>query len=180
MNQLHVGFGRVNITPAMGTPIGGYYVVRLAEKVLDELEANAVAFAMGDKKALLISADISGLFYQFAEPLCQQISKATGVPADCIFITCTHTHTGPEVNLNRKILPEKQEAYFPFFCSRLVDAALFAHSLAMRGKAYSQGTGILKEDTAATIRDVGHIGRVGMQPTDEEIVRLMIEDSEEE
>ena len=126
MNQLHVGFGRVNITPAMGTPIGGYYVVRLAEKVLDELEANAVAFALGDKKALLISADISGLFYEFAEPLCQQISKATGVPADCIFITCTHTHTGPEVNLNRKILPEKQEAYFPFFCSRLVDAALFA------------------------------------------------------
>ena len=48
MNQLHVGFGRVNITPAMGTPIGGYYVVRLAEKVLDELEANAVAFALGD------------------------------------------------------------------------------------------------------------------------------------
>ena len=126
MNQLHVGFGRVNITPAMGTPVGGYYVVRLAEKVLDELEANAVAFALGDQKALLISADISGLFYQFAEPLCQQISATTGVPAESIFITCTHTHTGPEVNLNRKILPEKQEAYFPFFCSRLVDAAKFA------------------------------------------------------
>ena len=33
----------------------------------------------------------------------------------------------------------------------------------------------VKEDTAETIRDVGHIGRVGMQPTDEEIVKLMIE-----
>lgn len=126
MNHLSVGFGRVNITPAMGTPIGGYYVVRLAERVLDELEANAIAFSFGDKKALLINADISGLFYEFAEPLCQHISKATGVPADAIFITCTHTHTGPEVNLNRKILPEKQEAYFPFFCSRLTDAAMFA------------------------------------------------------
>ena len=59
--------------------------------------------------------------------------------------------------------------------SSALDAALFAHTLAMRGKAYSQGTGILKSDTAATIRDVGHIGRVGMQPTDEEIVKLMIE-----
>ena len=83
MDQLHVGFGRVNITPSMGTPIGGYYVVRLAEKVLDELECSAIAFAQGDKKALLISADISGLFYQFAEPLCQKISMATGVPAKC-------------------------------------------------------------------------------------------------
>ncbi len=60
--------------------------------------------------------------------------------------------------------------------SSALDAALFAHTLAMQGKAYAEGTGILKEDTAATIRDVGHIGRVGMQPTDEEIVRLMIED----
>ena len=59
--------------------------------------------------------------------------------------------------------------------SSALDAALFAHTLAMQGKAYSQGTGILQSDTAATIRDVGHIGRVGMQPTDEEIVKLMIE-----
>ena len=58
--------------------------------------------------------------------------------------------------------------------SSALDAALFAHTLALRGKAYSQGTGILREDTAKTIRDVGHIGRVGMQPTDEEIVKLMI------
>ncbi len=58
--------------------------------------------------------------------------------------------------------------------SSALDAALFAHALAMNGKAYSQGTGILREDTGDTIRDVGHIGRVGMQPTDQEIVKLMI------
>ena len=58
--------------------------------------------------------------------------------------------------------------------SSALDASLFAHALAMRGKAYSQGTGILREDTGDTIRDVGHIGRVGMQPTDQEIVKLMI------
>ncbi len=58
--------------------------------------------------------------------------------------------------------------------SSALDAALFAHALAMRGKVYSQGTGILREDTGDTIKDVGHIGRVGMQPTDQEIVKLMI------
>ena len=58
--------------------------------------------------------------------------------------------------------------------SSALDASLFAHALAMNGKAYSQGTGILREDTGDTIRDVGHIGRVGMQPTDQEIVKLMI------
>ena len=52
MSQLCAGFARVNITPPMGMPIAGYYQVRLAEKVLDELEANAVAVAAGEEKLL--------------------------------------------------------------------------------------------------------------------------------
>lgn len=59
--------------------------------------------------------------------------------------------------------------------SSALDAALFAHSLAMQGKVYEANTGILREKTAETISSVGHIGRVGMQPTDQEIVKIMIE-----
>ena len=59
--------------------------------------------------------------------------------------------------------------------SSALDAALFAHSLAMKGKAYEANTGIIREETSKTISSVGHIGRVGMQPTDQEIVKLMIE-----
>lgn len=59
--------------------------------------------------------------------------------------------------------------------SSALDAALFAHTLAMKGKVYEHNTGILQNDTGDTIRGVGHIGRVGMQPTDKEIVKMMIE-----
>lgn len=59
--------------------------------------------------------------------------------------------------------------------SSALDAAFFAHALAMQGKAYASNTGILQDDTAATISCVGHIGRVGMQPTDQEIVKIMIQ-----
>ena len=58
--------------------------------------------------------------------------------------------------------------------SSALDAAMFAHALAMRGKAYGSNTGILQDDTGKTISRVGHIGRVGMQPTDQEIVKIMI------
>ena len=58
--------------------------------------------------------------------------------------------------------------------SSALDAAIFAHALAMQGKAYASNTGILQNDTGETISCVGHIGRVGMQPTDQEIVKLMI------
>ncbi len=59
--------------------------------------------------------------------------------------------------------------------SSALDAALFAHTLAMQGKVYEANTGIIRDETAKTISSVGHIGRVGMQPTDQEIVKLMIE-----
>ena len=58
--------------------------------------------------------------------------------------------------------------------SSALDAAIFAHSLAMKGKAYESNTGILQSDTGETISCVGHIGKVGMQPTDAEIVKIMI------
>jgi len=58
--------------------------------------------------------------------------------------------------------------------SSALDAALFAHALAMKGKAYESNTGILQSETGKTISCVGHIGRVGMQPTDQEIVKIMI------
>ena len=57
MNTLQAGFARVNVTPMMGIPINGYFVDRLADGVLDELEINALALATGDERVLLLSID---------------------------------------------------------------------------------------------------------------------------
>lgn len=57
-----------------------------------------------------------------------------------------------------------------------LDASLFAHVLAMKGKVYGANTGILRSDAGKTIRSVGHIGKVGMKQTDSEIVKIMIEE----
>lgn len=55
-----------------------------------------------------------------------------------------------------------------------LDAAVMAHYMAMRGKAYLAHTGILQSNVGATISSVGHIGRVGMYQTDKEIINLML------
>ena len=57
MNGLQVGFARVNINPELSTPIAGYYISRYAKGFLDDLEANAVAFALGDSRVVMISID---------------------------------------------------------------------------------------------------------------------------
>lgn len=56
-----------------------------------------------------------------------------------------------------------------------LDASMLAHSLSMKGRAYTAYTGILKEDAGETISCVGFIGREGMRQTDREIIHVMLE-----
>ena len=48
--DFYAGFARVDITPSLDVPIIGYYVERKVEGVLDNLEVNAVALKVNDKK----------------------------------------------------------------------------------------------------------------------------------
>ena len=100
MNCLKAGFGRVNITPSLGSEIVGYFQPRYAEGILDELEVNALALSAGEDKVVLISADLCYITESSQNAFCQAISDATGLTKDQIFIHATHTHTGPVVNLD--------------------------------------------------------------------------------
>lgn len=128
MADFSVGFARVDVTPPLGIPVSGYYNVRLADKVLDPLEVSAVALCAGDQKAVLLNVDAAGLYQRHALPLRSEIAECCGLKDEDVFINCTHTHTGPEINLGRRISPQIQEEYFTFLRSRLRDAATMALS----------------------------------------------------
>ena len=49
------GYAKANITPPMGIDVRGYFKVRKADGVLDELETVALALSLDDKKVLLIN-----------------------------------------------------------------------------------------------------------------------------
>ena len=97
MSDLRVGFSRIEINPPMGIPLAGYFIERRAEGILDSLEANAVAISLKDKTVLLMTIDHCGLPKVFLDNYKNEISKATGVPVDAIYIHSTHTHTAPTV-----------------------------------------------------------------------------------
>ncbi len=125
MNSIFkVGFSRINITPMMGIPLMGYYQVRLADGVLDDLEANAIAYELGDVRTLMISVDHCGLRKEILNPYRAKIAEITGVPVDNVFISATHTHTGPETTLNSD--NEKVQEYVKILERKLVDVAGFA------------------------------------------------------
>lgn len=53
-------------------------------------------------------------------------------------------------------------------------AAVSAHQMAMEGKSYKSGEGIVCEDADETIRAVGRIARDGMRDTDDVIISVMM------
>ena len=123
-NNLKVGYARLNVTPPMGVNISGYYKVRIADGVLDDLEVCAVAVNSSENTVILITIDHCGLNKVFLNEWRENISKDTGVPAEAIFIHTTHTHTGPMLVKNHKN-PLTQE-YEIFLARRVRDVAVFA------------------------------------------------------
>ena len=55
-----------------------------------------------------------------------------------------------------------------------VDAAIMAHELAMDNSVFQPGEGIVKDDIEDTIKSVGQIGGNGMRETDQEILKVML------
>ncbi len=117
MSTLKAGFGRRLITPPLGTPISGYYEKRFAKGVLDELYVSAMALSDGEKKVLIIGADIIYLNIEQAAECRKIISEFCNIPIEAIYINASHTHTGPVIG---------DGEYKDFLAVQLRDAAAMA------------------------------------------------------
>lgn len=97
MGTIKTGFARLCITPPLGTPVSGYYEARFTKGVLDDLYVTAVAFDDGEKKAVVIAADIIMLSQKQCDAYRKVVADFCGLSMDSIFINCSHTHTGPMI-----------------------------------------------------------------------------------
>lgn len=111
MYDFQAGFSRVNVTPPMGLLIGGYYVDRFVEGVLDELEINAVALECKGKKAIIMTIDNCSMASAIINKFRTAIAEATGLDMAAIFIHCTHTHCSPYVGREKASVNELNMEY---------------------------------------------------------------------
>ncbi|MDD4174934.1 MAG: hypothetical protein WC328_06475 [Kiritimatiellia bacterium] len=105
------GFNRIDITPPLGTPISGYYHRRIADGVLDPLHSRCLALSDGESRALVYSVDNLHIPDTVIDEIKAEITRKTGVPAEAIFIACSHTHTGPSTAPSGGVnsLPEDED-----------------------------------------------------------------------
>ena len=93
--ELLLGIGREIITPEIGGNLYGYAPDIYSETLHDDLTATAYAFTYGEERVMLISITVGSIMTGHAAKLRKDIEEKTGVPANNIIISATHTHTGP-------------------------------------------------------------------------------------
>ncbi len=93
--ELSLGTAAVKITPPDGTPIAGPSVARGSQGVLDDVYAKAAVLNDGKTKIAWVVCDLSGVPVGIVFEARRIIAQETGIPADHVMISATHTHTGP-------------------------------------------------------------------------------------
>lgn len=128
MEQLKVGYSSVVANPPLGIGIDGYYVPRFAKGNLDDIGVRAMALTQGDTKIILLSVDACMVHEKQVAEYSAMIEKETGVPAVNIFLSATHTHTGPFLTPTTMFEadPEPILAYSQFLGTKVAEAAKLA------------------------------------------------------
>lgn len=93
--EFRLGRAAVKITPPLGIPLAGYYNIRLADGTHDDLFAKALVLEMDGAKAAIVACDLVGVDRPVVEAARKLIEKSTGIRAEHVMISATHSHTGP-------------------------------------------------------------------------------------
>ena len=98
---LKVGFSRVDITPNIPAPLAGYgkTMERMSRGRLrpyDGVFLTAIALSDGQDTSYICTVDLIYAYTFYMQRAREEVSRRTGVPADHIFISGTHTHSAPD------------------------------------------------------------------------------------
>jgi len=85
-----------DISPTQPVALFGYpHVTRLSTGIHDPLLASALYLENGSSSAVLIALDLLFLDPLTARSIRRAVTRRTSVPGESVFISCTHTHSGP-------------------------------------------------------------------------------------
>ncbi len=134
-------------------------------------------------RALLVSNLVSIYIKHFIGPLsafCGAVSAASGAGAAITYMAggdyrrIAYTITNTLGNVGGIVCDGAKPSCAAKIASS-VHAAILAYQMSMRDQQFKPGEGIVEEDVEETIRNMGYIGKVGMKPTDHEILNVMID-----
>jgi hypothetical protein len=95
-SRLRAGIAGATITPDRPLPIEGYaHPKGPAVGTRDPLEARAIVFDDGERRAAVVSVDLISLWPATVRRIRTAVAERCGIPADNVLLACSHTHSGP-------------------------------------------------------------------------------------
>lgn len=92
--MMKIGMAEVNITPPLGGHIPGYFHVREASGVMDDLYAKTMVVESNGTLLAFATLDMISIEEEATVAIRQSVAERTSIPAEHVMISCTHTHTG--------------------------------------------------------------------------------------
>lgn len=93
---LRAGAFQMDISPPKGVALFGYpHVKRVSTGTHDPLLASALYLENGGVRQVQVALDLLFLDPPTARSIRKETAKALSIPEDSVFISCTHTHSGP-------------------------------------------------------------------------------------
>jgi hypothetical protein len=174
-DSLRAGTAKVDITPGKPVRMSGYSGRKaLSTDVHDQLYTRVVAFESGTRRLVLVSTDLIG-FYQTYEPIRDAICDRYELKPSEIFLSGTHTHSGPTPTLSEEGHPNNLE-YTQSLKAKLLEAIGQAIEMAGpvqmgAGRGYSPvGSNRREKQRDGSVR----LGRNPYGPTDKEVLVMKL------
>ncbi|MDX2152551.1 MAG: neutral/alkaline non-lysosomal ceramidase N-terminal domain-containing protein [Bryobacteraceae bacterium] len=136
--QFKVGTAKIDITPTDAIWMSGYANrSKPSEGVAQKLWARAVAVDDGrGKRVVLLGADLIGFPRQLTDVVAARLGKEHGLERADIVVNASHTHSGPMVWPNLRLIspvPAAEEARLKEYAGRVTEALVEAGNRALGG-----------------------------------------------
>jgi hypothetical protein len=134
--ELYVGAASTDITPEKPAALSGQFHIRISTGVESPVTANVVVIESreGDESvdiAAIVSCDVVSVPIEVVDMVREEVGKQLpDFDTSKIFLAATHSHTAPELRLDKWVLPKEGvtqvEDYRPFFAKRIAEAIVKA------------------------------------------------------
>lgn len=121
---MFAGAATVNITPVLGCAIAGGMTYAPASEVHDELRVRSLVLDNGQARLAFAVVDSCMAPREIIDRAKQLIAGQTGIPADHVLVSATHTHSAPAAAHVFQSLPDPR--YVAWLPLRIADAVRLA------------------------------------------------------
>ncbi|MCP4638912.1 MAG: hypothetical protein GY851_00690, partial [bacterium] len=168
---LLAGAAAVDITPETLPVINsGGFLEGLADTVHGPLFARGLVLDNGGERLAIVTVDSLMMPRELLDEAKRRASAATGIPAECMLIAATHTHSAPSVM--GALGSRCDEAYAAFLSSRLVECLRQADANRVPAQV-GWATVTDAEDTHCRVW-IRRPDRIGIDPFGDNTIRAMM------